>query len=69
MTAIGAATGNAFAEAPAPIQPFYMAIDEQFRTWWTECLGKDPIPEEFVLPVNHALQGHPEAPDFGRSTL
>jgi hypothetical protein len=39
-----------------------MAIDDQFRTWWTECLGHDPIPEGHVLPVKHALQGHPEAP-------
>jgi hypothetical protein len=62
MTALGADAGNAFAEAPPPIQPFYMAIDDQFRTWWTECLGNDPIPDGFVLPVNHALQGHPEAP-------
>jgi hypothetical protein len=62
MTVLGADAGNAFAEAPPPIQPFYMAIDEQFRTWWTESLGNDPIPEGCVLPVKHALQGHPEAP-------
>jgi hypothetical protein len=62
MTVLGADAGNAFAEAPPPVEPFYMAIDDQFRTWWTECLGNDPIPEGYVLPVNHALQGHPEAP-------
>jgi hypothetical protein len=39
-----------------------MAIDDQFRAWWTECLNNDPIPEGYVLPVKHALQGHPEAP-------
>jgi hypothetical protein len=39
-----------------------MAIDEQFRTWWTEELGRPPIPAGHVLPVKHALQGHPEAP-------
>jgi hypothetical protein len=62
MTALGADAGNAFAEAPPPVEPFYMEIDEQFRTWWTESLGLDPIPAGFVLPVKHALQGHPEAP-------
>ena len=39
-----------------------MRIDDQFREWWTEHLGRDPIPMGYVLPVNHALQGHPEAP-------
>jgi hypothetical protein len=62
MTAIGADAGNAFAEAPPPVLPFYMAIDDQYRTWWTKKLGNPPIPEGYVLPVQHALQGHPEAP-------
>jgi hypothetical protein len=62
MTALGADAGNAFAEAPPPVQPFYMAIDDQFRTWWTESMGNEPIPEGYVLPVKHALQGHPKAP-------
>ena len=39
-----------------------MRIDDQFREWWTEHLGRPPIPHGHVLPVNHALQGHPEAP-------
>jgi Reverse transcriptase (RNA-dependent DNA polymerase) len=39
-----------------------MRIDDQFREWWTECKGRPPIPPGHVLPVNHALQGHPEAP-------
>jgi hypothetical protein len=62
MTVLGADAGNAFAEAPPPVQPFYMAIDDQFRNWWTESLGNDPIPQGHVLPVKHAMQGHPEAP-------
>jgi hypothetical protein len=62
MKVLGADAGNAFAEAPPPIQPFYMAIDEQFRMWWTEELGRPPIPAGYVWPVKHALQGHPEAP-------
>jgi hypothetical protein len=62
LTAIGCDVGNAFAEAPAPSQPFYMYIDDQFRDWWENCLGRAPIPRGHVLKVNKALQGHPEAP-------
>jgi Reverse transcriptase (RNA-dependent DNA polymerase) len=59
---LGADAGNAFAEAPPPDQAFYMIIDDQYRSWWTEHLQRSPIPLGYVLPVNHALQGHPEAP-------
>jgi hypothetical protein len=62
LIAMGADAGNAFAEAPPATEPFYMRIDDQFREWWTECQGRPPIPPGYVLPVNHALQGHPEAP-------
>lgn len=34
MIIIGANAGNAFAEAPPPVSPFYMAIDQQYRDWW-----------------------------------
>jgi hypothetical protein len=59
---MGADAGNAFAEAPPPVQPFYMIIDDQFMEWWVESEGNSPIPQGYVLPVQHALQGHPEAP-------
>ena len=59
---LGADAGNAFAEAPPPNQAFYMIIDEQYSNWWTLHLQRPPIPLGYVLPVNHALQGHPEAP-------
>ena len=39
-----------------------MIIDDQFREWWTEHKKRPPIPTGYVLPVRHALQGHPEAP-------
>jgi hypothetical protein len=54
--------GNAFAEAPAPTSPFFMKPDAQFRQWWEEHLGRDPIPDGYVIPVKKALQGHPESP-------
>jgi Reverse transcriptase (RNA-dependent DNA polymerase) len=62
LISIGADAGNAFAEAPPPVEPFYMVIDDQFHEWWVECLGNSPIPAGYVLPVQHALQGHPESP-------
>ena len=57
----GADASNAFAEAPPPKAPLFVYADEQYREWWVQ-QGNDPIPKNFVLPVNHALQGHPESP-------
>ena len=62
LFAMGADAGNAFAEAPPATEVFYIRIDDQFREWWTEHMKRPPIPPGYVLPVNHALQGHPEAP-------
>ena len=62
LVVMGADAGNAFAEAPPPVDPFYMIIDDQYREWWTDHRNLPPIPSGHVLPVNHALQGHPEAP-------
>ena len=39
-----------------------MTIDEVFREWYEKVEQKPTIPPNFVLPVNHALQGHPESP-------
>ena len=61
LIVIGADASNAFAEAPAPKAPLFVEIDEQYREWWQQ-QGKQPIPRGHVLPVNHALQGHPESP-------
>lgn len=60
--ALGADVGNAFAEAPPPEHPFFMRVDDQFREWWTQHLGRPPIPHGHVIPIHKALQGHPEAP-------
>ena len=53
--------GNAFAEAPAPVDPFFMYPDDQYNEWW-QSLGNDPIPKGYVIPILKALQGHPESP-------
>ena len=39
-----------------------MKPDAQFRKWWSECLKKPKLDEDDVIPVLHALQGHPESP-------
>jgi hypothetical protein len=63
LIATGADVSNAFAEAPPPKEPLYMYIDAAFREWWTDHLGRPPIPEDCtVIKVNNAIQGHPEAP-------
>ena len=61
LTIVGADASNAFAEAPAPKAPMFVYVDEAYREWWLE-RGGDPIPPNYVLPVRHALQGHPESP-------
>ena len=60
---IGADTSNAFAEAPAPVAPLYVYVDEQFRTWYAHRYpNRRPVPPGYVLQVKKALQGHPESP-------
>ena len=58
----GGDASNAFAEASAPKAKLFVTIDEVFREWYSEIEQKPPIPKHYVLPVNHALQGHPESP-------
>ena len=57
----GADASNAFAEAPAPKIPLYVRIDTPFREWWKEKLKKPDIPDNYVMLVKKALQGHPES--------
>ena len=56
----GADASNAFAEANAPEIPLYVRIDAQYKDWYKQRYNKD-IPDNYVLPVNKALQGHPES--------
>jgi len=59
--AIGADASNAFAEAPPPKAPLYVMVDRPYREWHKQKTGED-LPKGCVLRVNHAIQGHPEAP-------
>ena len=60
MIVLGADASNAFAEAPPPKAPLYVEIDQQYREWWIS-KGREEIPKGYVLPVQHALLGHPES--------
>ena len=61
MIVIGADVSNAFADAPPPIAPLYVTIDKPFREWWAS-KGRPKIPDDYVMRVQGALQGHPESP-------
>jgi hypothetical protein len=39
-----------------------MEVDAQFLDWWVNCLGNEPIPHGWVIPILKNIQGHPEAP-------
>jgi dUTP pyrophosphatase len=63
MMVRGADASNAFAEADAPKIPLYVRIDQQYREWYANKYPDRPeLPEDYVLPVKKALQGHPESP-------
>ena len=57
----GSDASNAFAEAPPPKHPLYVRTDSPFSEWWAS-KNRPPIPEGYVLPVQKALQRHPESP-------
>lgn len=62
LICIGVDVGNAFAEAEAPLEASYMIPDKEFRDWWENNLGREPIPPNYVIPILKALQGHKYAP-------
>ena len=39
-----------------------MQPDNQFCEWWTEHIDKPALKPDEVIPIYHALQGHPESP-------
>jgi hypothetical protein len=60
----GADVLNAFAEAPAPKQGFFIRPDKAFHDWWVNHKHRDPIAPGAVIPVLLAMQGHPESPQL-----
>ena len=51
---------NAYANSPPPNQPTFVVIDDQYADWYL-ARYKVAISRDMVLPVQHALQGHPES--------
>jgi hypothetical protein len=51
---------DAFAHSPAPKIPTFVRIDDAFAEWYKHRFNLD-LDRRQVLPVQHALQGHPEA--------
>jgi hypothetical protein len=62
MLAFGADVSNAFAEAPPPKQGFFIRPDRAFHEWWTLHKKRPPLPPDYVIPINSAMQGHPKSP-------
>ena len=50
---------DAYAHSPPPEHPTYVSIDDQYAEWYENRFHKK-INRSYVLPVLHALQGHPE---------
>jgi hypothetical protein len=51
---------DAFAHSPAPTVPTFVSIDDAYSDWYFDKYGIR-LARGLVLPVLHALQGHPEA--------
>ena len=54
-------TKNACQQSPPPTEQCYLEINKACRSWHRKRFGKDIDPRKHVIPVNRALQGHPEA--------
>ena len=51
---------DAFAHSPWPETPTYLAIDDAFAEWYEEQTNVT-LDRSYVLPIQRALQGHPES--------
>jgi hypothetical protein len=61
LTITIADTTNAFQQSPPPSKKCYLLIDDAYRSWHQKRYGTDVNPQTHVIPLNKALQGHPEA--------
>lgn len=52
---------NAFQQSPPPSVQCYLFVDQELQEWYHERFGVLLDPKRHVLPLNGALQGHPEA--------
>jgi hypothetical protein len=51
---------DAYAHSPPPEHPTFMQIDDAYAEWYAHRFGIH-LDRDHVLPVQHALQGHPES--------
>jgi len=51
---------DAYAHSPPPETPTFVSIDDAYADWY-EHRFKKKLDRSLVLPVLHALQGHPES--------
>jgi hypothetical protein len=56
----GADVVDAYAHSDGPSSPCYLYVDSAYRDWWHNKTGEFLAPG-LVLPLQRALQGHPEA--------
>jgi hypothetical protein len=54
-------TANAFQQSPPPTKKCYLMIDEAYQSWHRKCYSFEVDPKTHVVPLDKALQGHPEA--------
>jgi len=54
-------TTNAFQQSPPPSKACYLEIDDAYASWYLKRHGTVLNRRTHVIPVLHALQGHPEA--------
>ena len=59
LTIYGGDTTDAYAHSPAP-NDTYLVVDDAYADWYYKKKGEH-ISKRMVLPVRHALQGHPES--------
>jgi hypothetical protein len=52
---------NAYQQSPPPRKKCYMALDEAFISWFLKRFGLLLDPNLWAIPVERAIQGHPEA--------
>jgi len=61
LIVIVADTSNAFQQSLPPTEQCYLQIDEAYQSWYRKHYNMDIDPTMHVVPLNKALQGHPEA--------
>jgi hypothetical protein len=54
-------TSNAFQQSPPPTRKCYLYIDDAYASWYYKRFGQHLDRSAYVIPVERALQGHPEA--------